>query len=147
MAGSRPIRRLLGTLAVACATLAQLAPASAATPAAKPPAWADVPAHFWAKPAIDAVARAHPWMEDFGSSQFKPFALETRARFAHALVLAFGAGDAVDRSISFKDLAPTDPYYPFAAIAVRHHWIPRVHGNFLPDRPVTMTDVHKALVH
>src|SRR5437588_836865 len=82
----------------------------------------DLPAHFWAKPAIDAVARAHPWMEDFGASHFKPSALETRARFAHALVLAFGAGDAVDRSISFKDLAPTDPYYPFAAIAVRHHW-------------------------
>jgi hypothetical protein len=124
--------------------VSQLAPARAATP--KPARWADVPAHFWARPAIDAVARAHPWMEDFGATHFKPSVLETRARFAHALVLAFGAGDSVDHSISFKDLAHTDPYYPFAAIAVRQHWIPRIHGNFLPFKPVTMTDVHKALV-
>src|SRR2546423_12088182 len=92
MAGSGSVRRLLVALAIACSALAQLAPARAATSLPRAPGWADVPAHFWARTAIHVVAGTHPWMEDFGPTRFKPSAPETRARFAPALVLAFGSG-------------------------------------------------------
>ena len=146
MAGSgrAGLRRLWITLALVAAVLAQLVPAHAA--GTKQPSWDDVGARHWAKAAIDEVGHRNPWMNDFGSSHFKPNAFESRARFAHALVLAFAPGAAIDPKITFKDTAPTDPYFPFANVAVQRHWIPRMSGNFLPEQPVTMTDVHKALV-
>jgi hypothetical protein len=85
-------------------------------------------------------------MNDYGSSHFKPGVVETRKYLAHAMVLAFAPDVHIDPTITFKDMAPTDPFYPFANVAVKQHWIPRMDGSFLPNEPVTMTDVHKALV-
>ena len=108
--------------------------------------WEDVPRNFWARGAINFVARKHPWMTDFGALHFRPDGPETRSDFAHALVLAFAPEAPPAPSVTFKDLAPSDPFYPFASVAVKRKWIPREDGNFLPNQPVTMIDVHRALV-
>jgi len=125
--------------------LGQLAPAKAG-PDHGGWSWADVPGNYWAKRAVDLVAHKNSWMEDYGSTHFRPNTLETRKYLAHAMVLAWAPNELPDPLITFKDLAPTDPFWRYANVAVKNHWIPRIKGAFLPDQPVTMTDVHKAIV-
>ena len=144
MGRRRNLRRLAITLVVASAALA---PISATTASATVGKWADVPAKFWARAAINFVGGTHPWMRDYGATHFKPDRLETRKYLAHAMVMAFAPHASVDYGIHFGDLAQTDPFYPFADIAVKLHWMAKVDGNFLPDRPVTMLDTHIALVN
>ena len=136
-----PIRRLLVALAVAGSVLPGATPAHAAIAQ-----WTDVSKTYWARPAVDFVAGTKAWMRDYGTTRFKPNVLETRKYLARATVRAFAPKEPVDPAITFKDMASTDPFYRFANVAVKLHWIPRSHGNFLPSQPVTTIDVHRAIV-
>lgn len=106
----------------------------------------------WAKRAIDYVAGRNDWMRDFaqnpdGTYTFAPGALETRKYFARALVLAFAPDELPDPTIVFSDVDPADAWYRYAAVAVSHGWIRgRTDGAFLPENPVSMAVVHRALV-
>jgi cell wall-associated NlpC family hydrolase len=106
----------------------------------------------WAVPAIDYVAGTNDWMRDFapkadGTYPFKPSALETRKYFARSIVKAFAPAEAPDGTIVFADLDPSTAWYRYAAVAVKHGWMTRTKdGSFLPDTPVTMAQVHRALV-
>jgi cell wall-associated NlpC family hydrolase len=106
----------------------------------------------WAKTAIQYVAGSYDWMRDFapeadGSYPFPPDAYETKRYFARAVVLAFAPDAVPDPSIVFTDLDPSSSWYRYAAVAVDRGWIRRrADGAFLPDEPVTMTQVHRARV-
>lgn len=110
----------------------------------------DVPRGHWARSAIEYVAGSRDWMRDFGRRDgrivFKPDVLEQRRWLARALVRAFAPAELVDPSIEFSDLAPEDPFYPFANVSVKLGWISPSKGRFLPEAPVTTTLVHRALV-
>jgi hypothetical protein len=113
--------------------------------------WSDVPNDLWAKNAIDYVAGSHSWMRDFKASngedlEFRPDARESRRFFARALVKAFAPDAATDPSISFSDVPNDDRFYAYANVAVANGWL-RADGNaFAPREPLTVRDVHRALV-
>ena len=96
-------------------------------------------------------ARPTSWMRDFapnpdGTYPFQPSTIETRKYFARAVVMAFAPTETVDPSITFADLDPSDAFYPAANIAVKLHWMKKTAaGTFAPDKPVTMTMVHRVL--
>ncbi|HEX6845260.1 MAG TPA: NlpC/P60 family protein [Actinomycetota bacterium] len=108
--------------------------------------------HGWAKTAITYVAGTKDWMRDFaadedGTYPFQPDAIETRKFLARAVVLAFAPDELPDPRIVFTDLDATSSWYRYAAVAVKHGWIPRrSDGAFRPDAAVTMAGVHRALV-
>jgi cell wall-associated NlpC family hydrolase len=115
--------------------------------------WSDLgPDDAWARVAIDHVAAANDWMRDIppdqhGNWRFKPDKLETRKLWARALVAAFAPNDEPDPSITFPDLAPEDPFYPAAAVAVGRGWMSRrAGGGFAPTEAVTARVVHRSLV-
>jgi len=143
MGRSQPARRIVVALALIPCLLAPLA---AGASQRRVGAWQDVPRHYWAHAAIDFVGARHPWMRDYGATHFHPDNLETRRYLAHAMVMAFAPNERENRKITFNDLAQTDPFYPYANIAVKLHWMTKVHGNFLPEKPVTTTELHIALV-
>jgi len=110
-------------------------------------AWTDVPSNFWAKTAIDHVAVTNKWMEDFGTETFKPEAIETKRRFASALVKAFDPNGTVDPTITFPDMPATDPFYRYANIAVKHGWMTvTADGKFKPANGVNTIATHRGLV-
>jgi hypothetical protein len=176
MASSRPLRRLaVVSLVLACAGLAQPAVAHADTRDRRlregergsgmpmPPLvevasttdgvrWSDVPKGYWARNAIDYVASAHKWMRDFprredGTMPFHPAHLESRRRFAHAVVRAFARSEPTDPDLTFPDLPSTDPMFATANVAVTLGWMKTdTDGNFRPKSPITMRDAHVALV-
>jgi cell wall-associated NlpC family hydrolase len=115
--------------------------------------WSDMdPSDAWAKPAIDFVGATHSWMRDCapnadGSYPFRPDMIETRKYFARTLVKAFAPDAVVDPRITFPDIDPTQSFYPWANIAVSKGWMTRLgDGRFMPDKPVTATTIHRALV-
>ena len=60
--------------------------------------------------------------------------------------MALAPSEPIDPSITFPDLDPSDAFYPAANIAVKLHWMKRTAaGTFAPDKPVTMTVVHRVL--
>ncbi len=119
----------------------------------EPIAWSDVDSSYaWAKQAIGYVGGANSWMRDFranadGTYPFRPGKIESRKYFARALVRAFAPLEPTDPEIVFTDLDPTSPFYPFANVAVKLGLMTRTRdGAFLPDSPVTLVMVHRALV-
>ncbi len=123
--------------------------------------WNDVPGDLadqnstainYFMPAIRFVAGANDWMRDFkaaddGTYPFKPNVIESRGRFARAVVKAFAPGQAVDDSIDYSDLPANDPFYAFANVATQKGWMrPSASGAFRPDDPVIMRTVQRALV-
>ncbi len=106
----------------------------------------------WAKPAIAYVAGSNDWMRDFaanadGSYPFRPDSIETRKYLARSMVKAFAPDEPVDPSITFVDLDATQMFYRYANVAVKMGWMRRgAGGTFLPDAPVTMAGVHRAIV-
>jgi len=115
--------------------------------------WTDLePDDMWAKTAIDHVAGTNDWMRDVapdpeGNWRFKPDALETRKRWARALVRAFAPDAEPDPTVTFSDLDASDPFYRWAAIAVHRGWMTRgASGNFDPDDAVTARGVHRSLI-
>ncbi|MGZ8599151.1 MAG: C40 family peptidase [Actinomycetota bacterium] len=171
---SRPLRRLVAVLAFATCLLAPQALVSAADrspllegePGSGPPTWStprvparvngikwsDVPKDHWARNAIDFVAAASDWMRDFTQDPdetypFKPDLLETRKLFASSVVRALAPDAVEDPDLRFGDLPRDDRFFTSANIAVASGWLEAdADGNFLPDDPVTMRDVHRALV-
>jgi cell wall-associated NlpC family hydrolase len=109
-------------------------------------------AHAWARPAIRYVAATNAWMRDFtqrsdGTFAFKPGVAETRKYFARSVVEAFAPTEVPDPTIVFSDLDPSDVWYAYGAVAVKHGWMTKgADGAFDPDSPVTMAVVHRALV-
>jgi murein DD-endopeptidase len=115
--------------------------------------WTDLgPNDMWAKAAINHVAGTYDWMRDVapdhdGNWSFKPDALETRKRWARALVRAFAPDAQPDPSVTFPDLDVADPFQPSAAIAVQLGWMTRGTGGlFDPNDVVTARSVHRSLV-
>lgn len=115
--------------------------------------WSDLgPSDQWARAAINYVGGTHDWMRDFpanpnGSYPFKPRLIETRKYFARSIVEAFAPKQHLDSRITFSDLQPTESFYRWANIAVKMGWMRRSSsGGFMPDKPVTMTTVHRVLV-
>jgi cell wall-associated NlpC family hydrolase len=115
--------------------------------------WGDLgPDDAWARAAIDHVAGVNDWMRDVppaadGTWRFKPDALESRERWARAIVRAFARDVEPSPSITFPDIDPADPYHRFAAVAVQLGLMGRpVDGRFNPDVGVTMKQVHRSLV-
>ena len=129
------------------------APASPRRSAASSILWSDLDKSTkWAKEAINYVGAANEWMRDFapnpdGTYPFQPTTIETRKYFARAVVHGARARPRpVDPTITFADLDPSDAFYPAANIAVKLHWMKKTAaGTFAPDKPVTMTMVHRVL--
>jgi hypothetical protein len=114
--------------------------------------WSDVDQSFrWARSAIDYVAATNAWMRDLapnpdGTYPFQPATIETRKYFARAVVSAFAPMQPVDPAITFPDVDASDPFYPYANVAVQLHWMKRSpSGTFASDKPVTTTSVHRVL--
>jgi len=113
--------------------------------------WSDVPRSYWARTAIDLVGASNDWMRDHraaadGTYPFKPDALESRARFARAIVRAFAPDTTPDPSTTFDDVASDDRSYRWADVAVTNGWMVADGGAFRPSDPVTVREVHRALV-
>jgi hypothetical protein len=113
--------------------------------------WSDVPEDHWAKTAVDFVGATNTWMRDRradpdGRYPFRPEAFESRKLFARTLFRAYGAGLVPDPALEFADLLSTHRFYRFANVAVSQGWMEAPDGLFLPRRPVTTRDVHRALV-
>ena len=114
--------------------------------------WSDVDQSHWAWTAIDLVAAANRWMRDSrpqsdGTMAFRPDRLESRKLFARTLLRAFGSGSSPDPSLVFLDLPSTDRFYQAANVAVTAGWMTTDGaGAFRPAEPVTMREVHRALV-
>jgi cell wall-associated NlpC family hydrolase len=115
--------------------------------------FSDVDASYsWASAAIAYVAGTNDWMRDFaalddGTYPFRPDAIATRKYFARSVVKAFAPSQQPDPSIVFTDLDPSTPWYRYAAVAVQNGWMTRTKdGAFLPDKAVTVTMAHRALV-
>src|SRR4029077_16856796 len=115
--------------------------------------WSDVGSgDAWARTAIDYVGGTSDWMRDFPANPartypFRPSMIETRKYFARAVVKAFAPDETVDPSITFTDLDTSQVFYRWANVVVKMGWMRRTaDGGFLPDKPVTMTTVHRVLV-
>ena len=113
---------------------------------AKTSQWTDVPSGYWAKSAIDAVAGSKTWMRDFGLKTFKPDALETRALFAKAVVMAFAPDESRDPKLKFVDVSSDDPLEPYINVAAKLGWMLPLGTSFYPKDPVTTIQVHRALL-
>ncbi|HJS27728.1 MAG TPA: NlpC/P60 family protein [Actinomycetota bacterium] len=114
--------------------------------------WTDVPGGHWARDAIDYVAASNDWMLDSSATEdgtyaFRPRRLESRQLFARAILRAFGSGLPQDPSLSFPDLPSDDKFFIAANVAVSAGWMEVGGlGAFRPTEPVTMREVHRALV-
>ena len=113
--------------------------------------WEDVDRQHWARAAIDFVGATNAWMRDFkataeGVYPFRPDALEPRRLFARALVKAFLPSAPADGSVSFSDVPGDDRAYRWASVAVANGWMEVDVDRFRPDDPITMREVHRALV-
>jgi len=126
--------------------LARADAAPAANPKGDRNVWTDVPDGYWAKGAIDLVAADNQWMQDYGPTVFQPDTVETRRYFARALVEAFATDVAPKPSMAFDDMPADDPFYPYANVAVKMHWMLKSGQSFRPDAPITTQALHRALV-
>jgi hypothetical protein len=107
----------------------------------------DVPTSYWDYTAIVYVASTHTWMQDYGTSTFKPGTKETRSLLARALVEAYAPSEPIDPGIHFPDLPDTDPFYPYANVAVKLGWIdPHDDGTWAGDNQVKKNLTDRAIV-
>jgi hypothetical protein len=112
------VRRLLFRVAFVVSVVGSLLiPAGAAL------AFSDVPTSHWAYDQITYVAETNLWMQDYGTSEFKPATKETRNLWCRSLVKAYAPSEPIDPSITFPDLPTTDPYYRYANVCVKLDWI------------------------
>jgi len=114
--------------------------------------WSDVPKEHWARAAIDHVGATNDWMRDYradvdGTYPFRPDALEGRMRFARTLVRAFAPDAETDPGMEFADVPNDDRSFRWASVSVSLGWMTAgEEGDFRPADPVTMREVHRALV-
>jgi len=62
-------------------------------------------------------------MQDYGTTLFQPQTLETRSFLARTLVTIYAPNEPPDPTITFIDLPPTDPFWPYANVAVKLGWM------------------------
>ena len=110
-------------LALAITAAAVVLPAQAAF------AFSDVPSTYWDFTAIKYVATTHTWMQDYGTDLFQPTTKESRSFLARTLVEVYAPDEPIDPTITFTDLPTTDPFYPYANVAVKLGWMPAFPGN------------------
>lgn len=109
-------------------------------------AFSDVASGYWDYSSIMAVASARTWMQDYGTSAFKPRGTEPRKLLARTLVKAWAPNEPENANITFPDLPQTDPFYHYANIATKLKWIPRYpNGNWGPNDAVRTYSVDRAL--
>jgi cell wall-associated NlpC family hydrolase len=107
----------------------------------------DVPTSYWDYSAIMYVGQTNTWMQDYGSSTFKPTTLELRKQYAKALVLAYAPNEPTDPNIKFPDLPTSDPFYRYANVAVKLGWMPKwASGYWGPGKAVKTDAVDRAIV-
>jgi cell wall-associated NlpC family hydrolase len=135
--GRKRYASVVAIFAVA-ATLGTAGPAGAA--------FSDVPSSHWAATAIRYVAQDRFWMRDYGTEEFRPGKFLSRRQLARAAVRAFAPGDEPDPDITFSDLPQSDPYYRFANVAVKRHWMTRSGQAFRPDDRVSKIELDRVLV-
>ncbi|HJP66479.1 MAG TPA: C40 family peptidase [Actinomycetota bacterium] len=87
-------------------------------------AFTDVPTSYWDYTAIDYVGQQHTWMQDYGTSTFKPTTYEQRRYLARTLVTIYAPNEPIDPSITFTDLPSTDPFYRYANVSAKLDWLP-----------------------
>jgi NlpC/P60 family protein len=110
-------------------------------------AFSDVPSSNWAYTQITFVASTHDWMQDYGTSTFKPTTQEARKFLARALVRAYASSERVDPRIHFADLPDSDPFYPYANVAAKLGWMPKyTSGNWAPDGSIQTSGFDQALI-
>jgi hypothetical protein len=111
-------------------------------------AFSDVPTSYWDYTAIKYVATTNTWMQDYGTTLFQPTWNETRKLSARALVEVYAPNEPIDPSITFPDLPATDPFYPYANVAVKLGWISKYKsGKFGPDSAFAVSGWDKAVVN
>jgi hypothetical protein len=133
-------RKLKSVVALA-GVIAALASSTAARAA-----FSDVPAKYWAATSIKAVAQDRAWMQDYGTSTFRPEEFLRRRHLAKAVVMAFAPTQAADPALTFSDLPAEDPSYRYANVAVKRGWMTAPNGQFAPDGTVSKLDLDRALV-
>lgn len=125
-----------------CVALAALIPAEAALAD-----FTDVPSDYWDYDAIVYVAQTNKWMQDYGTSTFKPTLMMQREYVASALVKAYAPSEPIDPKITFPDLPSSDPFYPYANVAVKLGWIAKYsNGKFGPLDNLHVQKFDKAIV-
>jgi NlpC/P60 family/S-layer homology domain len=126
--------------------LSSMVAALVTIPATSALAFTDVPKSHWAYDAITYVATDNTWMQDYGTDVFEPDTLELREFFARTLVEIWAPSEPIDPTITFDDLPPDDPFYPYANVAVKLDWMRKSKGGFNPDGTVTFKKMDRALV-
>ena len=107
----------------------------------------DVPGDYWDHDAIVYVAQTNKWMQDYGTSTFKPTLLMQRQYVASSLVKAYAPSEPIDPKITFPDLPSSDPFYPYANVAVKLGWITKYgDGSFGPLDNIKVQKFDKATV-
>jgi len=138
------MRRLAFRFTVLLALLASavLIPAQAAL------AFTDVPSSYWDYTAITYVATTHTWMQDYGTALFQPLTKENRSYLARSLVKIYAPNEPIDPNITFPDLPVTDPFYPYANVAVKLWWIlPYLDGRWAGGSSVPVSLFDQALIN
>ena len=97
----------------------------------------------WADPTIGCATSRRTTT----APSFRPDTIETRKYLARSMVKAFAPDESVDPTITFVDLDTTQMFYRYANVAVKMGWMRRgAGGTFLPDAPVSMATLHRAIV-
>jgi cell wall-associated NlpC family hydrolase len=115
-------------------------------PASSALAFTDVSKTHWAYDAITYVATDNIWMQDYGTDVFEPDTLELRKFLARTLVEIWAPTEPIDPTITFADLPPEDPFYPYANVAVKLDWLKKTKAGFTPDGTIKSKKVDRALV-
>jgi len=135
---ARGFRRAFLLVAVSAAVLI---PARAAL------AFTDVPTSYWDYTAIRYVATTNTWMQDYGTTTFKPTTHEIREYLARTLVEVYAPTEPIDPSIHFPDLPDSDPFYRYANVVTKLGWMPKYQsGNWAPGALIQRTGFDKAMV-
>src|SRR2546423_11459915 len=85
-------------------------------------------------------------MRDYGAHRFHPVDPESRELFARAVVRAFAPDQPPTDGMTFSDVPPDDPFYPYVNVAVSNGWMLTKKGAFGPTDPVDEYAVSRALV-
>ncbi|MEW6574251.1 MAG: S-layer homology domain-containing protein [Bacillota bacterium] len=94
----------------------------------------------WSRPAALSL-HARGIMNGFPDGTFRPEAAVTRAQFAAILANAFGWHDSGEDALEFKDKIPAWAEPGIRAAAARGIVSGYPDGRFLPDKPITRTEM------
>src|SRR5262249_9215469 len=72
--------------------------------------------------------------------------LEARKLFARTLVEIWAPTEPIDPTITFDDLPPDDPFYPYANVAVKLTWLKEKNGGFNPDGTIKFKKMDRSII-